>query len=686
MGANSGAGAAVASGAGYQARVAAYILTTSICRAESNLSFDGQVDTLGLETAERIDDINVRLTNGRFVYIQAKAKIDFSLSSEGELSSVLQQFESQQSKQSRDGDAFVLVTSGRSSKKVVYEMRAALDAFRLSPTREFFRDQPKALTEIIDQLRQVIGNLQVVAGRSRDPAIADLILRKSFVVGLDVEAGDSLEQALILLLQSNNFVAPTAVWGKLVADCIEHARARHTLTIRDAELNYRKYSVSRSEIASQASDELMQVEFGTMNFPVGKEVVLCRVPEGMPPFSPGLAIFEFYRFDQDCGERIFFSEDTVALSGERHLPLLRRAATYSGLMRLIDSDPSLITGEELTIYSMNENEDLEVGLCAEVHRERLKKAALENSQFRCLHCGRPVSEKEPCLVELGSLMAPRVGLCHAKCLKPADRLIGKANMGFFEDYPELIHFDANAWFKASHGGQIAIANASAVVGKMPRMIWNDSYRGWQEKQYVVEISLQGGGSEIVTQRNGVHRFSKDEADDFAVRLNNSFKDARSNKDPWCYTDQSKAYSLRSVLLEQVGGKERIIPVESARVRTYDERFALRYQRQGHWYAPLLYLKCTSSEVPIMILDTVLLISDPLKLKNFLENWQDSGIDLPDYETVSILSDAMFDEFMRWIEGSGWRAVINPLLNPADGSMTAGIPITSVNAMKEDRRL
>ncbi len=685
MGTNSGAGAAVASGANYQARVASYILATAICGVESNLLLDGQAATLGFETAESIDDINVFLSNGRLVYIQAKARIDYSLSPDGELRSVLKQFESQESSRSRDGDAFVLTTSSRSSKKVIYDMRAALDAFRLSPEHDFFRDQPKALTEIIVELRRVIGDLQTIAGRSRNLAIADRIIRKSFVAALDVEAGDSLEHSLILLLQSRNFVASTAVWGKLIADCIEHAKARHTLAVGDAELNYKKFRIFGGNITPQASDELMQFKFGSMNFPVGKEVVLCRVPDGMPPFSQGISIMEFYRFNEDCAERICFTEDSVVLSGDRRIPLLRRAATYSGLMRLIDGDRSLIGDAEVTFYPMNKNEDLEVGLCSEIHRERLRKSVLENPHpGRCLHCGRPVSEKEPSLVEQGPLMEPIVGLCHTKCLLPADRLVGRAKMDFFEDYPELVNFDANAWFRASHGGQIAIANASIVVGRTPHLLWSSDNFKWLEKQYVVEISLVGGGREIVTLRNGVHRFSKAEADDFVVRLNQSFNEARSCSDPLCYTDQSKGFGQRSLLLEQLGGKERIIPVEVARVRRYDERFAARYHRPGYWYAPLLYLRYLSTEEPVMVLDTVLLISDPLKLRNFIENWREAKIDVSDYETRSILSDSEFDEFMRLTERNGWRAVINPLLNPANGTMASGIPISSLDAMMEDR--
>jgi len=257
-------------------------------------------------------------------------------------------------------------------------------------------------------------------------------------------------------------------------------------------------------------------------------------------------------------------------------------------------------------------------------------------------------------------------------------------MPFFDTYPELVNFDANAWFRASHAGQMAIANAGLVVGRMPHLLWSGPDINWTSKQYVIEISLVGGGREIVTQRNSVHKFSKAEAEDFVARLNDSFNDARSRSDPWCYTDQSKGFGLKSLLLEQVGAKERIIPVEVARVRTYDERFAARFRRPGYWYAPLLYLRSLSTGEPVMINDTFPLISDPLKLRNFMENWRESKIDVFNYETVSLLSDSEFDQFMQWVEGNDWRAVINPLLDPVHGTLVSGIPVSSLDVLARDR--
>ncbi|MDB5462033.1 MAG: hypothetical protein JWP28_2463 [Phenylobacterium sp.] len=262
--------------------------------------------------------------------------------------------------------------------------------------------------------------------------------------------------------------------------------------------------------------------------------------------------------------------------------------------------------------------------------------------------------------------------------------MGTARGDFFESYPELVNFDANGWFRASHGGQITFANADVLRTQHKLIAWGGLNPRGPVGNYVIEIALQGGGREIVTQRNGVHRFDRVPAEKFASSLNSQFEESRKTGDPFCYSDQSKAFGRRSFLLEQLGGRERLVPVENARVRTYEERFAARYTRPGQWYAPLLYLRDPATDEPVAYENMVLLLTDPLTLRNFLVNWRSAELDVPTYETVSIHSDAEFDEFMRWVEARGWTAVVDPLLDPTDKNLVSGLPIRSVEALTNAR--
>lgn len=53
-----------------------------------------------------------------------------------------------------------------------------MDAFRTAPEEAFFRDRPKTLTDIIEELPEVIGGLQISLGRPRDLDIANIMLSK----------------------------------------------------------------------------------------------------------------------------------------------------------------------------------------------------------------------------------------------------------------------------------------------------------------------------------------------------------------------------------------------------------------------------------------------------------------------------------------------------------------------------
>lgn len=674
----SGAGAAVSSGASYQARVGAYVIATSICGVESEMVPINNIDRLSFETAEDVDDINITMKGGVAVYIQAKAIISYSTGKEGEIRSVLRQFEAQCG---GEDDMLILSTTSRSSKKVVFDLRAALEAFRTGPEKEFFRDQPRALTTIISELREVICTLQLERAIPVSSQIADEIIRRMSVVILDVEVSDPLEQATILLLESRHFAAAPAVWGKLVSDCVGYARTRQTVQISDLKRRYSRFCNAEDRPTAEASVGLLTVELQGLGFSAGRDLLLCVVPQDADPLPTGYAIIETYRFDEDCRERLHYEEDTVEFSNGIKVPLLRRAATYEGMERHLKRYPNLVGENELTICPINSDEDFETSGCAEIHRARLQTLA-ENGAKRlsCVHCGSPVFSAAASVVELPPIEDPVVGLSHDSCLRPADRIIGSIQSDLFESHPELVNFDANGWFKAAHGGQIAFSNAEFIAsgqGTIP-MIWGGDEPKGPIGSFVVEVALQGGGREIVTKRNDVHRFARGEAEAFATRLNQQFAAARENGDPFCYTDESKSFSIRSELIRRIGAKERITPVDHARARPYDQRFAARYSRPGQWYTPLLYLKDRETGDPVMERDTVLMITDPTRLASFLENWREAGISIPEYETSSVLTDAEFDDFMRWVEERDFAVIVDPMLDPAKKELLSGYPIQSLD--------
>lgn len=287
------------------------------------------------------------------------------------------------------------------------------------------------------------------------------------------------------------------------------------------------------------------------------------------------------------------------------------------------------------------------------------------------------------IAELGPYDNPIVGITHNKCLKPADRVVGTIQNSLFDTHPELVDFDVSGWFKALHSGQMVFSNAEYLAGsRQARILWSGNEKNGPLNNFIVEISLLNGDREIVTQRNCVHRFSKDNADAFANRLNTTFQQGRAEKDPYCYSDESKTFGPRSEILGLLDSKEKLRPINQARPRKYDAAFAARFTRPGHWYAPILYLTDSATDQPVSFNHAVFLLTEPLELRIYLENWREAKINITDYQTEALLSDSQFDDWMRWNEARGFWAVVNPILNPATGDIISGYHIASLERFSD----
>jgi hypothetical protein len=677
-----GAGAAVSSGANFQARVAAYLIVAAICDLETSVGPAGFVKSFSFETFEAVDDINLGTSTKSHVYIQAKASIALTFEPGGEMRKVFAQFEAQHAAGGGEQDRYILITSARASRTVTGDLRAALSAFRTADDKAFRRDQPRALQNVIAAARSAVQSIARSAGRAGDAEYADAVLRKSEVIVLDLESGGSLEEGVKVLLAARNYVAPSAVWGKIVADCVEHAKARSTFSTENASATYSRFlrPVSGPPLA-EAAEDLMRIDLSNFVPPVQFEVVLGRTAADGDNSDSQVRMIELCRFAADGTERTIFQEEECVLPGGERLSLIRRAATMEGMARLLAECPDLISEEaELVIQPLDEEEAQDEADHLEIHRERLRDALNRNPHpLRCLNCAKPIFTEQCSVIEAGTLDEILVGLVHAECVRPADRVLGGIRSQMFAKHPELVHFDVSAWVRALENGQQTFRNAEYIrAGRPVVLAWNDPGGDGPPGDWIVETSLTNGDRVIATQRNHVHRFGRAEAEAFASSLDAAYDRARSDADPFCYSDQTLAFGRRSQLLEMIGVKERITPVDRARARRYDARFAARFERAGLWYAPLVVLRNARDGGWVTHDGQVLAVTDPLALARHISNWREAGIDLPPYETVSLLSDQAFDAFMRSIISANFRLSVDPLFDPSSKAMVGGLRLISMD--------
>lgn len=183
----------------------------------------------------------------------------------------------------------------------------------------------------------------------------------------------------------------------------------------------------------------------------------------------------------------------------------------------------------------------------------------------------------------------------------------------------------------------------------------------------------------ITYAKGTH------PQDFCDQLNQQFEEARKKEDPFCYTDQSKSFGPKSLLIAQLGFSEETREVKRAELRKYDALLAERFEVQGLWYTPVYFLT-DDDGLPVVFDGSVFLLTDPLKASQFLENWQSHFV-LPDKVTTHIIYDDIeFDEFNRWCCTQDLSVLVDPILSNDPPRLISGariIPIEAFLAMGED---
>lgn len=675
---NSGGGAAVSSGANFQARIAGYIIASDLCGHTPEAILDDVIETISFETNEFVDDINLATHSGN-IYIQAKANISYSFGKNSEFLSVIEQF-FLQFDLSLD-QVFILATGSRASGKITKDLRHALSVFSKSPEEEFFRDQPQSSKKIINELRSIINDLTKKHGKNYSKVEFDLLLQRCKIAVLDIEEDDPLENSIKILLCSRKFSHPSLLWQAIISDCLSYAKQRSTIRLCDVEKRYEKYIISDCCRDSEQSDVFLKAEINLDDVSTSREFLLCDIPQENKFFNSGKTILVINRFGKNGVERVKFFSDKAEFDFGVTVPLIHRSATMKGMERIIRNNPDIGDGP-LSVQLLYPEELNEDGLDALTHKQRIQNAAQMNVNFLlCLHCQKAVSGKDIPLIETGPLLNPAVGVCHNSCLTPTDRVLGIVNGIFFEKFPELINFDINSWLKASIAGQQGLHNfkALSLSGFSPTVAWSGKKPRSPRGDYVIEMILSDGSIEIATMRNQIERFSKAEAQKMIKIHNQNITEACRNKDPLCYTDQSKAFSNYTTLIKEFGGEEKIIPVVEARYRLYDERIDSR-DTQGQWYAPLAYLKDLKNGEPYVINNLFFLITNPLRLNLFLENWSSVGIIIEKYEVACILTDVDFDELLRWVDAQQWQVLVDPFYNPVDRSLEKGYPIEPIESI------
>ncbi len=678
----SAGGSATNSGIDFQQRIAALVMAHMLCKEVDipALHLEGiKIRSIACETGDSIDDLTIR-GDEQEIFIQAKTTITMSDLETSEYSSVIRQFVKQHLRDPKAGNRYILATSPAASSRVTKDLRKITTSVRLN---EDWSSNPltKSEKEVLSKTRNLVNlHYRTIATKEPSDQETSALLRKMFVAVLDIEEGGSLEQAVRFLLASKSQIPPQLLWSGLISLGLTLARSR--LSIDQTGLSERMGRYFTSKGTQQEVDHresfFALTELGR-RISSGREVLLVESPYE----KADLLLVELMRFAEDGQLRTRFVDGQAILANDLRWKVVRRFSTYAGFQRYAEGRPAELEGKKLVWIPINSEEEFDASPYALAHSELCDQLFKENpNPFCCLHCGEFISEDMAPLVEVDEEGVPHsVGLVHQVCVTAIDRSIGGISSELFQEHKLLKNFDYHTWYERIQKGQAVFRGSRpssvAVVG------WQPYHNDFSSGRWCVRVDLEDGSSRYITERAKVARRSERAAIEDAAELNAAIKQSRQKGDPFCYSQEDGTSTG-----ESFGTYSRLItlgrtPVvcEKAAAAPYSRSIAESYNDVENFYAPLAFLVDTESGDPIVIADVITLITNPLELHKFLQNWQRAGVELEDF-TVSVIStDERFDRFIHLAQAQHLKVIVDPLLTPS-GDLVRGYPIENFNRLME----
>jgi hypothetical protein len=102
---------------------------------------------------------------------------------------------------------------------------------------------------------------------------------------------------------------------------------------------------------------------------------------------------------------------------------------------------------------------------------------------------------------------------------------------------------------------------------------------------------------------------------------------------------------------------------------------------------MTFLTASESEAIVQFGGGIPIISDPMKLDRFIENWRSVGLSVPEYELNILDTDGKFDEFIDSVTKDGMQVVVDPVFSKKGENpyMTSGHRLVPMDQILDSRR-
>ena len=217
---------------------------------------------------------------------------------------------------------------------------------------------------------------------------------------------------------------------------------------------------------------------------------------------------------------------------------------------------------------------------------------------------------------------------------------------------------------------------SGRKGLMP-IAWNPARVPGGFGGYGVAFNLDDGTTRYVMTRGKVHRMSEWRAEQGAEEMNRGIEHARERGDPYCYDSRGFFGPYSTLVSPEDPNPLRVV---GAFPSPLTQATVFAHNRVENYYAPLFYFVDAVTGQILTIDDAVVLLSDPLRLREIMENWKHVGITFPTYTTVILTDDRDFDLFMRNVQRDSMIAIIDPVFD-SNSKPVGGFIVMNIQDMQ-----
>jgi len=548
-----------------------------------------------------------------------------------------------------------------------------------------YKDNPLNKSEKItfDKYNKLFGEIFTLKTKRKATDKDFIKFSKRFHISvIEIEDGMPNEQVAIILLSGKNFIDTKLVWSSLIANSLEYARKRQSVNKKAIEKILTRY-IKKDDIEIDENEDLKKLLHTEIisagSFPVAKEVVMVESIDDEHDYL----IMELFRFSDDGKKRHDYHSNKIKLEKiPEEFIVIQRAATFQGIDRFLEKNEDIYKNKKIVIIPSNPEyniEDEENKPVAGLHKKYLQELLEKNKNLLvCLHCGKGLNIDNSTIVEIDDLDSkPAIGTVHDRCLRPIDRILGKAMLPSQKTNALPSNFDYKTWAKLLMRGQglmNGLKTTRNIEGRPIIAAWSANEKEFRDYSYCLKFILENGSVVHMTDRGRIHRYNKLEAEDAKQKMMEYLKKGKELNDPICYTDKNYTFGNKSQLQEIKGENEEVLEIISIEVSKYSKLLE-RFEHDIFFYAPICILRHFEEETFITFSNMIPLISNPLEFEKIFNSWSNFGFDMPinEIELKIIKSDLEFDSYMREFFGNGMFPIVDPVFG-VDGQLIPGINI------------